>query len=140
MDQLTRSAMSRYAAVPLPPYKTFFALLLLLGSMQAFAQSVQVSGTIKDPDQSVVANAIVTLENSQTTPALQTTTNQAGQYLFTSVLPGTYRLEAHKPGFAPIVLPSLTVSAGQNITRDLSFALASTSASVTVNGGVSGTS
>ncbi|HEY1745105.1 MAG TPA: TonB-dependent receptor, partial [Granulicella sp.] len=37
-------------------------------------------------------------------------------------------------------LPSLTVPAGQNITRDLSFALAGTSASVTVNGGESGTS
>ena len=132
--------MSRYTVVPLPPFKTLFALLLLLGSLQAFAQSVQVSGTIKDPDQSVVGNAVVTLENPQTAPALQTTTNQAGQYVFTSVLPGTYRLEAHKPGFAPIVLPSLTVPAGQNITRDLSFALASTSASVTVNGGVSGTS
>ena len=132
--------MSRYAVVPLPPYKTLFAFLLLLGSVQAFAQSVQVSGTIKDPDQSVVGNAVVTLENPQTTPTLQTTTNQAGQYVFASVLPGTYRLEAHKPGFAPIVLPSLTVPAGQNITRDLTFALASTSASVTVNGGVSGTS
>jgi len=138
--------MSRYAVVPLPCYKNphfrlpLFALLLLLGSLRAFAQSVQVSGTIKDPDQSVVGNAVVTLENSQTTPALQTTTNQAGQYVFNSVIPGTYRLEAHKPGFAPIVLPSLTVPAGQNITRDLSFALASTSASVTVNGGVSGTS
>ena len=138
--------MSRYAVVPLPCYKKphfrlpLFALFLLLGSLQAFAQSVQVSGTIKDPDQSVVSNAVVTLENPQTTPALQTTTNQAGQYVFDSVLPGTYRLEAHKPGFAPIVLPSLTVPAGQNITRDLSFALASASASVTVNGGVSGTS
>jgi iron complex outermembrane recepter protein len=138
--------MSRHTVVPLPLSKNshfrlpLFTLFLLLGSLQAFAQSVQVSGTIKDPDQSVVGNAVVTLENSQTTPALQTTTNQAGQYVFNSVLPGTYRLEAHKPGFAPIVLPSLTVPAGQYITRDLSFALASTSASVTVNGGVSGTS
>ncbi|WP_158819449.1 TonB-dependent receptor [Granulicella sp. S156] len=138
--------MSRHTVVPLPLSKNshfrlpLFTLFLLLGSLQAFAQSVQVSGTIKDPDQSVVGNAVVTLENSQTTPALQTTTNQAGQYVFNSVLPGTYRLEAHKPGFAPIVLPSLTVPAGQYIRRDLSFALASTSASVTVNGGVSGTS
>jgi len=110
-----------------------------MASLQAFSQSAQVSGTIKDPDQSLVNNAVVTLGNLQTTLTLQTTTNQAGQYAFVSVSPGTYRLEAHKAGFATIVIPSLTILAGQNLTRDVSFALAGASTSITVNSGLSGT-
>jgi len=137
--------MSRYAVVRLPLYRnvhfrfSFFAWCLLMASLQAFSQSAQVSGTIKDPDQSLVNNAVVTLGNLQTTLTLQTTTNQAGQYAFVSVSPGTYRLEAHKAGFATIVIPSLTILAGQNLTRDVSFALAGASTSITVNSGLSGT-
>jgi iron complex outermembrane receptor protein len=110
-----------------------------LGPIQAFAQSAQLSGTVKDPDQSVVANAAVTLVNPQTALTLQTTTDQRGQYAFTTVIPGTYRLEAHKAGFAPSVIAHMSVTAGQHITQNLSLALASASTSVTVTAGLSGT-
>jgi iron complex outermembrane receptor protein len=138
--------MSRYAVVRLLLSKRvcFFlslwiCMLLLLGSVPAFAQSAQVSGTIKDPDQSVVANAAVTLRNSQTGLTLQTSTDQAGQYSFASVLPGNYQLEINKTGFAPVVISSLTVADGQKVTRDESFSLVAASTSVTVNGDTSGT-
>jgi iron complex outermembrane receptor protein len=111
-----------------------------VGSLQAFAQSGQVTGTIKDPDQSVVAGAIVTLSNTHTATPLQTTTNDAGQYTFSSVAPGTYRLEAHKPGFVTAVVPSVIVSANQTtVTQDAAFALAGDTTSVTVTGGSEGT-
>jgi iron complex outermembrane recepter protein len=137
--------MSRYAVVPLSLFRNPCILLtlclsfLMLASAQAFAQSSQLSGTIKDPDQSVVANATVTLENIQTSNTLQATTNQTGQYTFASVPPGTYKLEAKRSGFATIVVSALAIYAGQNMTRDLSFSLAGASTSVTVNGGSPGT-
>jgi iron complex outermembrane recepter protein len=133
------------AVVRLPSSRRIFSLstvcavLLLVGSLQAFAQAAQVSGTIKDPDQSVVANAVVTLANAQTHAALQTTTNQAGQYRFSSVAPGSYRLEAHKAGFVTAVVPSVMVAAGQNLTQDAAFALAGDNSSITVTGGGEGT-
>jgi iron complex outermembrane recepter protein len=113
--------------------------LILLGSCAALAQSAQVSGTIRDPDQSVVSNTFVTLGDVQARPVLQTTTNQAGQYTFTAVAPGTYRLEAHKAGFATFVIPSLVVLPGQSVTKDLSFVLAGEDTSITVSAGLSGT-
>ena len=137
--------MSRYSAVPHSFRRKFCltfslcTLLLLAGSLQAFAQSSSVSGTIKDPDKSVVSNAVVTLSNPQIGTPLQTTTDQSGQYTFANVAPGTYRLEAHKAGFATIVVPSLSLSAGQSLTQDASFSLAGTSASVTVTAGGAGT-
>jgi iron complex outermembrane receptor protein len=128
-------------SVPRPALLRFslWALFFLLGSLQAFAQSGQVNGTIKDPDQSVVSGAIVTLHNARTTTPLQTTTNDVGQYTFSAVTPGTYRLEAHKPGFVTAVVPAVIVTANQTVTQDAAFALAGTTTSVTVTGGSEGT-
>jgi iron complex outermembrane receptor protein len=111
---------------------------LLAGSIMAFAQSAQVSGTIKDPDQSVVGRASVTLENARTAVSLQTTTNQAGQYSFSGVTPGSYRLLVNKAGFATVAA-QVTVVAGQSVTHDMALTLAGASASITVNGGNAGT-
>jgi iron complex outermembrane recepter protein len=122
-----------------PIHPALFVSLLLLGSLQTLAQSTQVSGTVKDPDQSVVANASVTLSNIRTAATLQTMSDQAGKYAFSSVIPGTYRLEAHKTGFATIAVPSLNISAAQSMTQDLLFRLAGANSSVTVNGGSPGT-
>jgi iron complex outermembrane receptor protein len=113
-----------------------FACLL---PVAALAQtSSQLSGTVRDPDASVVSHAVVILTSPQLAAPLQTTTNNAGQYTFTNVPSGVYRLEARKDGFATIVLPSVTFLAGQSTNRDLLFALASTSTSVTVEAGGSG--
>ena len=112
-----------------------FATIFLFASLSAFAQTAQLSGTLKDPDHSVVPAATVTLSG----PSQQTTTtNQSGQYTFANVPPGTYRLEAQKPGFAPILIPSITITT-QSLTEDATFALAASNTSVTVNAGSTGT-
>jgi iron complex outermembrane receptor protein len=116
----------------------FVTSLLLLGSLNVIAQSAQVNGTVRDPDRSVVSNAVVMLSNSQTGASLQTTTDQAGQYTLAVVTPGTYRLEMHKAGFAPVVIPGLLVEDGQNVNRDVGFTLASASTSITVSAGATG--
>jgi iron complex outermembrane recepter protein len=116
-----------------------WGLALVVASIPAFAQSAQVSGSIKDPDQSLVSGAVVTLTNAQTASPLQTTTNDSGQYSFSSVAPGTYRFVAHKPGFVDAILPSLVVAAGQTLTQDASFSLAGVASSVTVSGSGEGT-
>ena len=115
------------------------ACLFLMGSLQAIAQMAQVSGTARDPDQSVVGSAVVSLQNLQTAASYRATTDPTGQYAFASVPPGSYRLQAHKPGFADIVIPSLVLAGGQSQTQDLSFALAGANTSVTVNGALAGT-
>ena len=110
-----------------------------MASAYAFAQSGSVSGTIKDPDQSVVSNAVVTLSSAAMAQPLQTTTDEVGHYTLAGVQPGTYRLEARKDGFATVVVGALVVADGQSVTRDVAFALAAASTSVTVDAGLSGT-
>ncbi|QMV19052.1 TonB-dependent receptor plug domain-containing protein [Granulicella sp. 5B5] len=131
------SSSTRNASVRL--YRVFSVVLICLVAWKAGAQTVsQLTGTIRDPDGSVVSHAVVTLSNPKTASPLQTTTDDAGQYTFADVEPGVYRLEARKAGFEPIVVPSITVGAGQMASRDLSFAIAGADESVTVTGGASG--
>ncbi|WP_263381924.1 TonB-dependent receptor [Granulicella arctica] len=136
--------MSRYATTFSPRIRklsslSFCLATLLLIALPIFGQSVQVSGTIKDPDQSVVSGAVVTLTGPASSIALQTTTNQTGVYVFPTVNPGTYRLEASKNGFATLTIPALIVVSGQTATQDLSLTLAGENTSITVVGGLSGT-
>ena len=113
--------------------------LLAAISFQAGAQTAQVSGTARDPDQSVIGNAVVTLTSPSLPSPLQAVTNAAGQYTFGAVVPGTYRLEARRAGFATLVIPAIAVVDGNSVTQDLSFTVAETNTSVTVNAGLSGT-
>jgi iron complex outermembrane recepter protein len=138
--------MPRDAVLRLFSYKNMYFrfafcawIFLMLALLPAIAQSAKVSGTIKDPSQSVVANAVVMLVNLQTNQVLQTTTDEAGHYEFASVPPGTYKLRAQKLGFAASLIPSLSVSATQNVVRDVSLSLAGARESVIVNGSLSGT-
>jgi iron complex outermembrane receptor protein len=129
-----RLSMHRRALVVLLAIGIFFS-----GAVAAMAQSASVSGTIKDPDQSVVGGAVVTLSNAATGQSVQRVTDQAGRYRFAGVAAGTYRLEAHRDGFAPAVVASIGVAEGQSVTQDVVFAEAAASASVTVSAGLSGT-
>jgi iron complex outermembrane receptor protein len=113
--------------------------IFFLGAVPAMAQTASVSGTIKDPDQSVVGGAAVTLSNAATGQPVQGTTDAGGRFRFASLAAGTYRLEAHKDGFAPAVIASIVVADGQSVTQDVVFAEAAASASVTVSAGLSGT-
>ena len=115
------------------------ALPLLAITLPALAQTVQVSGVVRDPDQSVVANAVVTLNNVETKSSMSTNTNGAGMYVFSTVVPGTYQLQVQKEGFAPVTVSSFTIAAGQNTTRDIALTMGGANATVTVSGSGSGT-
>ncbi len=110
--------------------------LFVLGAMQAHAQSGQVSGAVKDPSQSLVVQAQVTLDNA--TIHLTTATDGSGAYGFASVPAGTYHLSAQKSGFTPVSV-SVTVTAQGTVTRDLIFTGIDSNSSVTVNGAITGT-
>ncbi len=139
-----RLSVRRRVVVALLAAGIFFS-----GAVAALGQAGSVSGTIKDPDQSVVGGAVVTLSEAvtgqagQRVPAVQavqhTMTDAEGRYRFAAVAAGVYRLEARKDGFAAAVVASVVVAAGQRVTQDVGFAAAAASASVTVSAGLGGT-
>ena len=122
---------------------TFTSLLhvgvFTCGSLVAYAQSGQLSGTILDTAQALVVGSNVTLIELGSNVVTRTTTGPTGQYTFVSLKTGTYRLEVRKAGFATATIGALTISDGSTIVRDLTLSVENASSSVNVVGRVSGT-
>jgi hypothetical protein len=74
---------------------------LCLSLVPAFPQNISgtLSGTVKDPAGSVVPNAQVTLTNQNTGASQTIRSNDAGMFVFPSVLPGTYTVTVSMSGF-----------------------------------------
>jgi iron complex outermembrane receptor protein len=101
--------------------------------------SASLTGTLHDPDGSAVQGATVTVVNSQSETPFETQSDASGHFSFSALPPGTYHLVAHKPGFANIAPAPISVAVGEVLQEDLTFAVASSSTSVTVSAGSSGT-
>src|SRR5262249_12136067 len=77
-------------------------LCVLLCVQSGGAQTVTgaVSGTIVDGSGDAVAGATVRLINERTNDARVLTTNESGDFRFTTVLPGTYTIKVEQKGFS----------------------------------------
>ena len=73
------------------------ALLFPAGLLPQTSSST-VSGTVRDQSSAVIPGAIVTLTNTATGVVSRTTSNQAGVYFLTAIVPGPYRLTVESPG------------------------------------------
>jgi hypothetical protein len=76
-------------------------LAFVLTVKPAHSQATQgsVAGTIRDPNGSVVANATVTLTNTEEGAQRTTKTNAVGDYQFIDVKAGQYQLDIEASGF-----------------------------------------
>lgn len=99
-------------------------------SMHA-AFAVSLSGNLTDPDGHAVSGATVQLLRNANSSQTETRTDGDGQFSFSNLEPGEYRLSATFNGFLPIA-ERIAVSGG-NQTRNIQFiGLASPSESVVV--------
>src|SRR5205085_11841169 len=78
------------------------ALLATLLIDSAFSQSGagSVRGTVRDPTEAVIPGAKVRLANTATNVVAETTSNEAGFYVFPVVVPGRYELSVESPALA----------------------------------------
>ena len=117
----------------------FVSLLtvLLLCSVAAFgqAESGQISGTVTDTSNAVVPGAKVTVTNVNTGLVRNSVTNNAGEYVVSSLRIGTYDVLIEKEGFQKYS-NRVQVDVGSRV--DLSAKLAVTGASTTVEVTASG--
>src|SRR5260370_477593 len=61
--------------------------------------------------------------------------NGAGDYYFPNLLPGTYRLEADKPGFTEVIKPDVVLHVQDSVEINFELPVGSAATSVTVSGG-----
>src|SRR5947207_734659 len=76
-------------------------LILMTFSVSAFAQGEKgtISGTVTDSSKAVVTGAQVTATSVDTSAARTATTDNLGNYIISSLAPGTYDVKVSKTGF-----------------------------------------
>ena len=112
-------------------------LLLLICSIApcgTFAQSGNISGTIKDSSGGAIVKASVTVENESTAAKRATVTNAEGQYSVPFLLPARYTVRVEMSGFEPVVRRDVIVQAGESPLIDFTLSPGSNSEVVTVEG------
>ncbi len=73
-----------------------------------------LSGTITDSSGAVVAGTTVRLLDENGLQVATTFTDSTGNYSFSSLPPGNYRLESEHPGFKKTIMAQLNVGPGEN--------------------------
>src|SRR5215475_4248069 len=97
----------------------FLCLLFICAANTAYAQfdSATVLGSIHDSSGGVVSGVTVTLKNIDTGLSVTAQTDSEGNFQFTNVRIGDYRVSAEKQGFSTAVAErvNVTVNARQRI-------------------------
>jgi len=75
------------------------ALLAAFCAILLAQQNSNIVGLVQDPSGAGVADATVTLTETQTNARRIARTNSIGEYNASSLPPGTYRIEVEKAGF-----------------------------------------
>jgi hypothetical protein len=111
-------------------------LFIILGAVSsAFAQggTGQLSGNVVDANGAVVAGASVKLTSLVTAQERQSTTNDAGDFVFTLLPAGAYKLEVTATGFRTVVVDEIRINVTQTTTLPVRLDAAAVSGMVTVN-------
>ena len=113
-------------------------LLVPLCAATAFAQTAAtITGTIEDPNRSVLPGVTVTIRNADTSLTRTATTGAEGRYAIAGLPPGTYELRAELPSFKPHVRRSLQLTIAQALVLNITLEVGGLSEEVTVTGDTS---
>jgi len=106
---------------------TRIVVLSTLLELAALAQfdSGQISGFVRDPSQSVIANAAVTVTNEGNGEKHRIATNANGYYVFPNLFVGSYSVEVEAPGFKKFVQNAIKLSAASKLSIDIELAVGS---------------
>jgi hypothetical protein len=107
-------------------------LLAMCLSFPLFAQSASVSGQIFDSQHAALVNASVTLLNIDTKVELHTTSSADGSFILPPVTPGHYEIRVTANGFAPSVVPGITLEIGESKVLTLQLQVGATQGTVYV--------
>jgi len=107
------------------------ALFLILGA-QALAQEATVLGTVTDPSGAAVANATITLTNTETGVARDLPSNGDGQYVAPDLAIGHYSVHVAAAGFKAIDQKNVVLAVGDRLRLDFKLQVGSAQETVTV--------
>ena len=96
-------------------------LAILLLCLPAFSQANfgRILGTVTDSSGGVVANATVTIIDTERGVARTLTTDQAGEYNAPTLIPGSYTVRAEAKGFKKFERQNVFLGVGKEVQVDL---------------------
>ncbi len=115
-----------------------FAAAVLISVQPALAQLRivgSISGTVQDPTGAVVANARVVLKDQKTGLTKESTTTDAGTFLFPDLASGSYQITVSMSGFKTELLPSVSVSTSKTTDVRVTLEVGQTTETVTITEG-----
>lgn len=109
-------------------------MAVALAAMIAAGQttSATVTGAVSDPTGAAISGASVALENLQTHVMSTMTTNSAGFYRISGLLPGFYRATVAKDGFKSVVRDAIELHGQDEVAINYQLQVGSVTESVTV--------
>lgn len=78
-----------------------------------------IVGTARDSSGGVVPGVTVSVTQEATNKVFSATTNELGNYSFTTLLPGAYRLHVESSGFRPVDIRGIEMQVNQSIRHDV---------------------
>jgi Carboxypeptidase regulatory-like domain len=102
-------------------------------SAQGVGTSADLTGTVTDPSGADVPNAKVTVLDTAKGLQRSVVTDEHGFYRLSGLAPATYKLSVEHAGFQTEVVPSLSLTVGQNSVFDFHLKLAGISGQVEVS-------
>jgi hypothetical protein len=110
--------------------------LVLVGSIQAQtgAANGSISGKVVDPQKRAVANAKVTIKNTDFGTSRTLTSDPEGNFVAISLFAGNYSVQAEAQGFKEKKLPRVALSVGSSVRLELQLVVAGISQQITVTG------
>ena len=111
-------------------------LIVFLLCLPVFGQGTagRIIGTITDQSGGVISAANVTVTDVQRGIARTLVTDQSGEYVAPSLLPGTYAVRAEAKGFKTTEHSGLVLEVGRDLRVDLSLQPGEQTQTVTVTG------
>jgi hypothetical protein len=119
-----------------PLYTLFYGwtLVMIALSLNADAQSItgSIVGTVSDPSGAALPNAKITATEESSNISTEVQSDGHGAYVFASLRPGTYRVEAEASGFRKLVNTGIEVRVNDRLEINLTMVLGSRTESVEV--------
>src|SRR5690348_12766054 len=112
----------------------FLLCIVLPALSHSQVETATISGVVTDQSGAVVAGAEVLVTNTDTNVSRTATTNASGVYVVTGLRPGPYRIRVKRDGFNQIDLTDFTLNVQDDISRNFTLRVGSTSESISVGG------
>jgi Carboxypeptidase regulatory-like domain len=115
---------------------TLVATLLVSPHTMAQVLSGSLTGNVTDPTGALVPNASVKASNVETGVSYNTSTNDAGAFLFAALPPGDYTITITAPSFSSVTQTGIRIDVNAVVRANVQLKVAGVTETVSVNSGL----